>query len=251
MFCTLPEREWNTLFLTEERVIKHAKVVRLDVWERILVQYIEWESLIRHTCEIVSVKKKWIHCHLLRTEQKPKITWWIGLIIWTPKSFDVISQIVRQCTEIWVSDIVFWGSEYSQHRKISEKKMMKLRKISLESIEQSNSRQIPTVRSIWILADVWVHISCYLFDFEWRSLEELIMQKKTTQGSQSKHLVTRSIDCTVPMIYGVVWPEGHFSSNDMDELAPYITQKIMLWNQILKTETAAIVWARWLQELMR
>lgn len=231
MFCTNTKPEWSTLFLTEDRIIKHAKVVRLSEWQRILVQNFEWNITMRHTCEVISIQKKWIHTHILRTEKKTRSGWTKWMIIWVLHSFEKMADIVKKLTEIWISRIVFWSSDFSQTKKLSDKKMSKLSRIALESVEQSNGRLIPEILFISNLSELQDWFSAYLFDFSWMNVSEFLKKNTDTKKKFEN-------------IYWIVGPEWHFSKRDLEEISHYETYKLVLWKQILRTETAAIVWAR-------
>lgn len=59
------------------------------------------------------------------------------LAVAMPNKFEKLELIVQKCTEIGVEHLVFFPAKYSVVKEISEAKMQRLEKISLEAVEQS------------------------------------------------------------------------------------------------------------------
>lgn len=217
------------LTLTEDRVLKHAKVLRLQEWDEIAVQNTIDDITIRYYCTIAQIDKASIKCDVLSSDQKQKQPgpW---MLIGIPNTQDKLHLIVQKLTEIWVHDIVFRRNDRSTWQIITVKKMSKLCKISLESVEQCNSRFIPSISQIEDIHERLVDKELVLFDFDGDSPN--VLQWNPTDR-----------------MYGVVWPEWHFSPRDYETIWFQIVHKISLWDTILRTETAAITWAWILQNL--
>jgi len=218
------------LTLSEERVVKHARVLRLQVWNEIAVQDTVDGVTIRYICCIAEMSKNHILCNILSSDQRLLETW-IGMLVGIPNTNDKLHTIVQKLTEIGISDIVFWKNDRSTGQDISVKKLSKICKISLESLEQSNGRQLPTISQVDNIHERVVGKELVLFDFEWQD-------------------VTSIQWIPTDRLYGVVWPEGHFSPRDYETIWFQVVSKISLGDHILRTETAAITGAWALKNLI-
>ena len=219
----------KVLTITEERVLKHVKVLRMKEWDDVWVQNTFDDVTIRYVCSISQIKNKLITCDVMSSSQQNK-TDWPGMLIWLPNSNDKLHLIVQKLTEIWIQDIVFWKNDRSQWQDISVKKMSKLCKISLEALEQSNGWHMPDISKVTNIHERVVGKELVLFDFSWDTPSSIY-------GIPTDRL------------YGVVWPEGHFSPRDYETIGFQIVKKLTIWDAILRTETAAIVWWWILQNL--
>ncbi len=225
LFHTKVQVEWEILIITQERVLKHAKVLRLNVWDTIAVQQQDENSTTRRSWQILELDKVKITLKIISNDTVSHSDEWPWMLIWMPNSNEKLHTVVQKLTEIWIQDIVFWKNDWSQGLEISDKKMSKLCKISLEAIEQSNWRKAPTISQVSNIHERVVWKELVLFDFEWESYSELSGMPKDR-------------------LYWVVWPEWHFSPRDYETIWFQIVKKINLWDSILRTETAAIV-ASW------
>jgi len=88
------------------------------------------------------------------------------MLVGIPNTNDKLHTIVQKLTEIGISDIVFWKNDRSTGQDISVKKLSKICKISLESLEQSNGRQLPTISQVDNIHERVVGKELVLFDFE-------------------------------------------------------------------------------------
>lgn len=217
------------LTINEDRVLKHAKVLRLWIWDEIAVQDTLDDVTIRYICKIEEVHNKQLVCEVMSSSQQKK-TMKPWMLVGIPNTQDKLHLMVQKLTEIWMHEIVFRRNDRSTGQDINVKKMSKLCKIWQESIEQSNGRFLPKISQIDNIHERVVDKELVLFDFD---------------GDAPRVLQWNPVD----RMYGVVWPEWHFSPRDYETIWFQIVHKISLWDTILRTETAAIVWAWILQNL--
>ena len=88
------------------------------------------------------------------------------MLVGIPNTNDKLHTIVQKLTEIGIVDIVFWKNDRSTGQDINVKKMSKICKISLESVEQSNGWQVPTISQVDNIHERVVGKELVLFDFE-------------------------------------------------------------------------------------
>ena len=221
LFITQATKNTDTLVVDEQRVLHHARVLRLKEKEKILIQEFSEEKVVRYMCEVISYTKTKLTLNILEQETKDCINQWPSMIICTPNSSDKLHIIVQKLSEIWIHEIIFYHSDRSQGMKVNDKKLEKLQKISLEAVEQSNGWMLPKVSVI--------------HDFEqWLKNKNLVMFDATWGQTIWDNILPNSC--------GIVWPEWGFSENEFEVLKWFSTQSISLWNTILRTETAAIIW---------
>ncbi len=219
----------------EQRVIKHMHVLRMKKWDMCLFQQ-AWTKE-RYLWEIIEYNKKGVVAKVrehmwCQSEQKRKVSMIIGL----PNSFAKCQIIVQKLSEIWVHKIIFWKSDHSQWSDLHEKKREKLSKIALESLEQCNAWELTQVKYTKGLKEV-----------------EEVMKKAEhiVFGDMEEWLpnIAEQIDLQkVTSVLWVIWPEGHFSPDELRILGELGARKVSLWGNILRTETASIVTSRWLMQ---
>ncbi len=222
LFITTFSQTSNELQLREERVLKHARVLRLSSWDTILVQ--EPNASIRYTCSITNFTQDFLQATILDTQKSDEQHSQVSMVICTPNSSDKLHTIVQKLSEIWVSTVSFRHSNRSQWMKVNEKKLEKLHKISLEAIEQSNGWMLPEIS---VIKDIEYYLKekhLIIFDQTWESFSS------TKTG--------------LPVCW-IIGPEWWFSDQELNFLESQNHSKISLWNTILRTETASIV-AGWM-----
>ena len=133
--------------------------------------------------------------------------------------------IVQKCTEIWLQHIIFFPSQYSQLREISDNKLERLSKIALEAVEQSYGVAVPEIiftKNITTYLQQWKN---YLLHQDWDNIKNI------------------SINYELWTINYFIWPEWWRWNEDEKLFSQHEVQKISLWKNILRTETATIVTA--------
>lgn len=226
MFHVTPTCDWSIYTITDPRVVRHAQVVRLRVWDQIFIQYTQDDSTVRHTIILESITKHQIVWTSINSCIRPIPDRWVGLIVGILHDFKRMSFLVEKCAELGVHRIVFWWSDYSQLSSVSNKKLEKLRMVALQAVEQSNSWIVPHIEQISDLRALW-QIECVVCAADWSDSAELWVWKGTDIWS----------------IYAAIWPEWWRTDADCAKLraisSTYTT--VSLGESILRTETACIV----------
>ena len=195
----------------------------MKIWDTIFVQ----DENIRHKIQIDSRDNESIVWTIIETiESEPKkITH--SLAIAMPNKRDKIELIVQKLSEIWIKEIYFRPSERSIIRQRNEKKLERINKIAKEAVEQSWWRFLP---KIYFENDISKII-------KWKSI---IVFDKKEQNTTNEIINTKGI-------LWIVWPEWWLTDKDYERFWNEI-KTISLWDTVLRTETASIIAARYLQK---
>lgn len=136
----------STITLTEERVIHQLKhVLRAKVGAECKIQYTTWNTMIRYAIRISDIWKEKIIWHIIDEQKIILKENNMYLIVALPNKFEKMELVVQKCTEIWIRHIVFFPSQYSQIRELSQNKIERLWKIALEAVEQSYGVVVPKI----------------------------------------------------------------------------------------------------------
>ncbi len=155
-------------------------------------------------------------------ESTPQIK---GMIIAMPNKWDKVELISQKLTECGIDQIIFRPSERSIIKEWNEKKAERIQKIIKEAVEQSRWRNIPELFFTKDLNDITSKHQLVIFDKWWDA--------KTFPKSDK--------------IYGMIGPEGGFTSRDLTYIEKYAPITMQLGKTVLRMETAAIIWARLLK----
>jgi 16S rRNA (uracil1498-N3)-methyltransferase len=139
-----------------------------------------------------------------------------------PNKIDKIESIIKNGTQIWITNFLFFKSERSQKLNISKKKEERLNKIILEASEQSERNIIPKL-IIWDKID--------FRNLEWQNL---FFHTKNNNSQLLKDVKIKHLW----QINLFVWPEWGFSKSEIDEFEVNDFTRIYLWDRILRTELA-------------
>ena len=91
----------------------------------------------RIVCSIDQIDKRSVVAEILYEEQFEGEEARSYLAVALPNKFEKIELIVQKCTEIGITDLILFPAKHSVLKEISESKMERLQKISLEAVEQS------------------------------------------------------------------------------------------------------------------
>lgn len=193
----------------EERVYYQLKnVLRAKEWYIFYIQkyYTPEENyFLRYK---VRLKKDYTYEIIQKYEKKRKyknIWVWVAFL----NKFEKMELIVQKLTEIWVENIIFFLSERSIIRYISDNKIERFKKIAIEAAEQSFSYFVPNIYIYYDLSFLNNFKNIYLADLRWK--KEKIKKK----------------DSII-----LIWPEWWID---------LWYNKIKLLDKILRSETAAIL----------
>lgn len=157
---------------------------------------------------------------------------YVSVVIWMLNKFEKIEWAVQKLAEIWAAEIILFDFARSQIHEISEKKLERLNIIAREAVEQSQGWSLPYIhfenKKDYILKFFWKK---YFLDFGWKNIFDI-----KNQNWWWKNLL-------------VIWPEGWFSDFESMELLENWFEKLSLWENIFRAETASILWAYILKNL--
>lgn len=88
-------------------------------------------------CALTNIGKKEIEAEVLKEESITHSESSKYLAVALPNKFEKMELIVQKATEIGVEHLVFFPAKHSLLKEISDAKMERLEKISLEASEQS------------------------------------------------------------------------------------------------------------------
>ena len=149
-----------------------------------------------------------------KTEPAQEISLAISLL-----KADKLATVVRKATELGVREIKLFYSQYSEIQKISDNKLQRLNRISLEAAKQSARAYLPIVHAPVALQDLALaELNILAHPYAQKSLAEIDTKKKN--------------------ICIITGPEGGFSDAELKELNNI--QLIKLGPRILRAETAPV-----------
>ena len=153
----------------------------------------------------------------------------IWIVVAMPNKWSKAELIVQKLSEIWVDEIYFRPSERSVLKDWNNKKWERLQKISQEAVEQSRWWKLPKIEFVKNIFPVLQNKKIIVFD--------MVDQK-----------VIPSYDSQANIIW-VVWPEWWFTQKDYESFWKNF-DLISLGDTVLRMETASIVWAWSLRNLI-
>lgn len=201
------------------------KVLRVIPWD--LVVFFDGIDLIDHLYEIVCISQKQMELMHIKDIEKEKQSRNINLFQAYPNKLGKMELIVQKNTEIWIEKIVFFLSEYSQNTLfINDKKISRLEKIAIEACEQSNNNIIPKLVFEKILDfSTMIPSNTLCFHTQWENALKLAE-------------VSQDMGQNISIL---VWPEWWFSEREILTLWEQDVKMIWLGENILRSETVAMV----------
>ena len=216
------QTSWDHLKLKEapEIIRQLRKVLRAAPGYVFCVQNREkrWEV------ELQNWTDKEISARIIKQYEKPKLQAQSAMLIALPNKQDKLELIVQKLTEIWIQNVFLWASERSVVKSFSPNKQERLHKIMQEALEQSRGWEMPKIQFITDLKELYEEYQLCIFDL-----------KENSNGK------VRSSD--KPLLW-VIGPEGGLTNKDYEQFGNEWCG-INLWEQVLRMETAAIIWS-WL-----
>lgn len=192
------------------------------------------DNNIRYTLQIEQINKKEIVTSINKNEQqeRKKENILTTMIVALPNRRDKAELIVQKLTEIGIDNIMFWKAERSIIRQYPEKKHERIESIALEASEQSFRRNIPNITYIDNIIENPIIKSWNIIMFQY-------------WGENPS-----SIKTTNNMIKAIIGPEWWFSKQELNYLKNLeYNQQVSLWENILRMETACIIWWRLLKQI--
>lgn len=210
----------NTIEIKDKDIINQiVKVLRSKEGDEII--FFSWNDNLDYKYQIISIEKKEVKFKRSLEITKPLEKDIINLFVWIPNKLEKIELILQKWVEIGVSKFTFFKAERSQKLNLSDNKMLRLKKIIVEAIEQSGRNIVPELHFADSLnyPDSW-----YFFH---------------TENSSSKGVFECWFDEDKTNLF--VGPEGWFTSEEIKKFTDKWYSRVHLWNNILRCETCAIV----------
>ena len=216
------QTNWDQLKLKEapEIIRQLRKVLRASPGYVFCVQNREkrWEV------ELQNWTDKEISARIIKQYEKPNPQDQSAMLIALPNKQDKLELIVQKLTEIWIQTLFLWASERSVVKSFSPNKQDRLHKIIQEALEQSRGWEMPKIQFITDLKELCEKYQLCIFDL-----------KENSNGK------VKNID--KPLLW-VIGPEGGLTDKDYEQFGNE-WYGINLGEQVLRMETAAIIWS-WL-----
>jgi RsmE family RNA methyltransferase len=217
--------KWNNLevFPIPELISQLRKVLRIQKWDKISIQYSEKDKTTRLELSVIDRTDQKLLTEIISSKYFKLDENNVWMLIAMPNKREKAELIVQKLTEIWVKNIYFWVSEHSIIRQWNDKKAERLDKISREAVEQSRWIQLPEIKFIKSESE----------------LKEIVAWKNVILANQGWLPYWKIIKDSDEKLYWVIWPEWGFSEKD---LKLFDNAKIVdLWKNVLRMETASIV----------
>ncbi len=191
-----------------------ANVLRIKQNEKLLVLN---NSGTKYYCDIAQIDKKHLIIkkdYSVKEEIKNKITIAVGI---TKK--DALEDIIRECVEFGIPELILLRTQYSQNIELSEERIEKIIKSSLE---QSNNA-------------FGIKISFQEFkSFDFSKFKNKFIFSLNNSKNEALSLNSND-ECLI-----LIGPEGGFSVDEEDSLKNQFTP-IKINSNILRAKTAAAV----------
>ena len=178
----------------------------------------------RREVELVNRTDKEINAKILKEQSKPRLSSPTAMLIALPNKQDKLELIVQKLTEIWIQTLFLWASERSVVKSFSPNKQERLHKIMQEALEQSRGWEMPKIQFITDLKELYEEYQLCIFDLK-----------------ENSNWKVKNID--KPLLW-VIGPEGGLTDKDYEQFGNE-WYGINLGEQVLRMETAAIIWS-WL-----
>ena len=147
----------------------------------------------------------------------------VWMLIALPNKPEKLELIVQKLTEIGIDEIFLWASERSVVTSLNSNKEQRLLKIIQEAAEQSRSWKLPNLKFISDIKSLHGDWQFVVFD----------LPKDQEEKREPKS--------ELPLLW-VIGPEGGLTEKDYFQF-PNSIQISSLGDQVLRMETAAIIWA--------
>ena len=227
--CEQLKTEKEKLFIqnNKELLDQLRKVLRAKPWYEFFVQDWNWE--VRYHVSLQSRNDKDIEALILAKEEWKKTLKKSWMLISFPNKQEKLELILQKLTEIWISDIFLRSSERSLLKELNDKKIQRITKIMKEAVEQSWWWKIPNLKILSSLDEINNDWTMVVFD--------LPRNKENSNWEEWNK----------PYLW-VIWPEGGLTDKDYEKFPKNIIVH-SLWENVLRMETAAIIWAWWLKNI--
>lgn len=217
----------NSTYIIDDIWLIHqiTRVLRMRPGDFFVVQPDWW--LIRYTLKILSLTSTCITTIIISETQWTVAQESITIVVAMPNKFEKAELIVQKAAEIGVNEILFWPARRSILKEFPEKKRQRCLLIAKEATEQSRWRQIPTISWSPTIPNKTNYTEQFLVDYHEHSQLPSVFAWNTDRLSWNKRIA-------------YIWPEGWFHEDEYSYFASLPMKQLVLWNQVLRMETAAI-----------
>jgi 16S rRNA (uracil1498-N3)-methyltransferase len=211
-----------------------TRVLRMRPGDFFVVQPI-WQ-MIRYEVSIASITATTIVTSIITEIHGYSSNEHITLAVAMPNKFEKAELIVQKATEVGVDEIIFRPWRRSIIREFPEKKMMRCVIIAKEATEQAWWWHIPTINWSKTIPEATDYTEQFLVDYHDKSVFQTVHAWKQLSMSWNKRIA-------------YIWPEWWFHEDEYSFFAQLPMKQLVLWNQVLRMETAAITTWWWLSTL--
>jgi len=211
---------WQEVLQLQDSQLLHqfTKVLRLGKWEKVI--FFDGKNFVDFVYILTQIEKKQMLFSL--TDSIPKIQnrHSFHLFQALPNKISTLEEIVFFGTQVWYTSFSFFPSQHSQPFFISDAKKERLRKILIESCEQSGRNYIPSFSFLSKIPQPIGHNICFHTD---------------TAGNISLETIEYSSEKTTNIFIG---PEWWWSESEMKDFQKNGFQITKLQGNVLRIVTA-------------
>ncbi len=224
----------------KDKIFQLTKVLRLKEQDSIIL--FDWQQLIDHVYVIDQVTKKKITLNkkeviTKNSEQERSIS----LVQALPNKLEKLEYIIQKWTEIWMSKFIIYRSKRSQKNILTDKKILRLKKIIIEATEQCGGNIIPKLEIMNVVTADLLSLNG----------SNVCCHTKNETSITLAECITHIEPDEMWDINIFVWPEWWFSEREVEDFTTHDFLKIHLGKRILRTETAWICVAFALSQFIR
>lgn len=213
----------NSFILDDKEMVHQIGVVlRSRVWDYFV--FFDWINFKDLVYRLSLITKNALEFKFVEDIEKTIEKGSMNLFQALPNKLEKLEYIVQKWTEIWYNKFIFFRWERSQKLDLQWKKQERLKKIIIESTEQSGRNNVPEL---------------YFMD----KLDFWLLDKKETiffhtHSDKSKSLSEVKIKKNINLL---VWPEWWWSDLELTRFEELWFKKVFLGNNILRCETVSSV----------
>ncbi len=189
--------------------------------------FFDWKTFIDRIYKLSWINKNALELKFVEEVKKNKENMHLVLFQATPNKIEKIEYIIQKWTEIWITSFVFFRADRSQRLVLTSQKIDRLKKIIIESSEQSGRNLIPEF---------------YNLD----NLDFSVLDSKETlffHTNSSKSIFLKDLKLKWDNINIIIWPEWWWSDQEIINFHNLWFKRVNLWSNIMRCETvSSVVW---------
>ncbi len=219
----LPDTDFSEALEISEADLYHqlTRVLRSRVGDKVI--FFDGKKQKDYVYKITAIDKKKVEFEKKKVIKKDsELLLNLHLYQAFPNKVSKLEYIIQKCSEIGYSSMTFFVAEHSQKLGLSDSKEERLRKISIEAIEQCGWNIIPEI------------IFCE--DITSLTSGKEILSIVCDPTSEAKQLSKISLK-SYSDVHVFVGPEWGFSEEELLACNKRGFHRVSLWERILRTET--------------